>query len=171
MQAAVASAPAAPAPTFLRAVEPEDNILHTRTYDISITYDKYYQTPRVFLFGYDEVGRCTTPVRRRSCGHSDWLCAPCLACAQHHTPLTNEQVFEDVMQDYANKTVTFELNPHQPAAGLHASIHPCRHAETMKRIIDHVTGGGQEPRVDQYLFIFLKYVLVVAPLPVLWQCA
>lgn len=63
------------------------------------------------------------------------------------------------MQDYANKTVTFELNPHQPAAGLHASIHPCRHAETMKRIIDHVTAGGQEPRVDQYLFIFLKCVL------------
>lgn len=56
LQAAVASTPApAPAPTFLRAVEPEDNILHTRTYDISITYDKYYQTPRVFLFGYDEV--------------------------------------------------------------------------------------------------------------------
>jgi hypothetical protein len=23
---------------------------------MSITYDKYYRTPRVFLFGYDEVG-------------------------------------------------------------------------------------------------------------------
>ena len=31
------------------------NILRTRTYDMSITYDKYYQTPRVWLFGYDEV--------------------------------------------------------------------------------------------------------------------
>ena len=30
-------------------------ILKTRTYDISITYDKYYQTPKVWLFGYDEV--------------------------------------------------------------------------------------------------------------------
>lgn len=29
-----------------------DNIKLTRTYDVSITYDKYYQTPRVFLFGY-----------------------------------------------------------------------------------------------------------------------
>jgi len=27
----------------------------TRTYDISITYDKFYSTPRVWLFGYDEV--------------------------------------------------------------------------------------------------------------------
>lgn len=30
-------------------------IIHTRTYDLHITYDKYYQTPRLWLFGYDEV--------------------------------------------------------------------------------------------------------------------
>jgi hypothetical protein len=30
-------------------------IVHTRTYDLHITYDKYYQTPRLWLFGYDEV--------------------------------------------------------------------------------------------------------------------
>ncbi len=29
----------------------------TRTYDLSITYDKYYATPRLYLFGYDEVRR------------------------------------------------------------------------------------------------------------------
>ena len=29
-------------------------ILATRTYDLNITYDKYYQTPRLWLFGYDE---------------------------------------------------------------------------------------------------------------------
>ncbi|XP_041018673.1 autophagy-related protein 3 isoform X4 [Juglans microcarpa x Juglans regia] len=41
--------------TYLVAQEPdEDNILRTRTYDVSITYDKYYQTPRVWLTGYDE---------------------------------------------------------------------------------------------------------------------
>lgn len=33
----------------------EDAILQTRTYDLCITYDKYYQTPRLWLFGYDEV--------------------------------------------------------------------------------------------------------------------
>ena len=32
-----------------------DGILQTRTYDLNITYDKYYQTPRIWLFGYDEV--------------------------------------------------------------------------------------------------------------------
>lgn len=136
MEDTAAAVPAAPAAApFLRATEPEDNILRTRTYDITISYDKYYQTPRVFLFGYDE----------------------------HHTPLTSDQVFEDVMQDYANRTVTFETNPHQPAAGLHAAIHPCRHAETMKRIIDHVADGGQQVRVDQYLFVFLKFIQSVVP--------
>uniref|UniRef100_A0AAY4E6G1 Ubiquitin-like-conjugating enzyme ATG3 n=1 Tax=Denticeps clupeoides TaxID=299321 RepID=A0AAY4E6G1_9TELE len=33
----------------------EDAILQTRTYDLYITYDKYYQTPRLWLFGYDEA--------------------------------------------------------------------------------------------------------------------
>jgi ubiquitin-like-conjugating enzyme ATG3 len=42
---------------YLVAYEPDDDhILRTRTYDVSITYDKYYQTPRVWLTGYDEVG-------------------------------------------------------------------------------------------------------------------
>lgn len=30
-------------------------IVQTRTYDLHITYDKYYQTPRLWLFGYNEV--------------------------------------------------------------------------------------------------------------------
>ena len=33
----------------------ESGILQTRTYDLNITYDKYYQTPRMWLYGYDEV--------------------------------------------------------------------------------------------------------------------
>jgi ubiquitin-like-conjugating enzyme ATG3 len=36
-------------------------ILKTRTYDLYITYDKYYQTPRMWLFGYDELGRPLKP--------------------------------------------------------------------------------------------------------------
>ena len=33
----------------------KDNLIKMRTYDVMITYDKYYQTPRVWLIGYDEV--------------------------------------------------------------------------------------------------------------------
>lgn len=35
--------------------EDEDTVIRSRSYDIHITYDKYYRTPRVWLFGYDEV--------------------------------------------------------------------------------------------------------------------
>ncbi|RWW06827.1 hypothetical protein BHE74_00022872 [Ensete ventricosum] len=44
----------------------------------NVTYDKYYQTPRVWLTGYDEVWRM---------------------------PLQPELIFEDVNQDYKHKTV------------------------------------------------------------------
>lgn len=33
----------------------DGEIIHTRTYDLHITYDKYYQTPRLWFTGYDEV--------------------------------------------------------------------------------------------------------------------
>lgn len=33
----------------------KDSVIHTRTYDLHITYDKYYQTPRLWVIGYDEV--------------------------------------------------------------------------------------------------------------------
>ena len=42
--------------TCCSAIEPaKGNLLQVRTYDVMITYDKYYQTPRVWLIGYDEV--------------------------------------------------------------------------------------------------------------------
>lgn len=31
------------------------NLLQVRTYDCLISYDKHYQAPRFWLFGYDEV--------------------------------------------------------------------------------------------------------------------
>jgi ubiquitin-like-conjugating enzyme ATG3 len=44
-------------PTVLGSeIEPaKGNLLQVRTYDVLITYDKYYQTPRLWLLGYDEV--------------------------------------------------------------------------------------------------------------------
>lgn len=37
------------------AADAGSNIVETRTYDLFITYDKYYQTPRLWLAGYNEV--------------------------------------------------------------------------------------------------------------------
>ncbi|KAB2021818.1 hypothetical protein ERO13_D07G154200v2 [Gossypium hirsutum] len=119
---------------YLVAQEPDDdNILRTRTYDVSITYDKYYQTPRVWLTGYDESRMLLQP----------------------------ELVLEDVSQDHAHKTVTIEDHPHLP--GKHASVHPCRHGAVMKKIIDVLMSHGVEPEVDKYLFLFLKFVASVIP--------
>ena len=74
-----------------------DAVVHTRTYDLHITYDKYYQTPRLWVIGYDE----------------------------NRKPLTVEQMYEDVSQDHAKKTVTMESHPHLPGPNM-ASVHPCK---------------------------------------------
>jgi len=130
-----------------------DNILQTRTYDLSITYDKYYQTPRIWIFGYREDGM---------------------------TPLTPDEMFQDVMTDYVRRTVTIESHPF--VNGPHASIHPCQHGAVMKNIVHNLmasttpttgttaTDSSEEApppsnalTVEMYLFIFLKFVSSIIP--------
>ena len=57
-----------------------DAIKRVRMYDLSITYDLWTQTPRLWLQGYSEDGDL----------------------------LTQEEMFQDIMADYAKKTVTYE---------------------------------------------------------------
>lgn len=121
-----------------------------RRYDVSITYDKYYQTPRVWLLGFSDDGS--------------------------GRPLTGEEMMEDVIPDYAHRTVTVENHPH--VSGPHASIHPCQHGAVMKTIVRNLTkdsgreGEGKEgsegdgsggPSVEMYIFIFLKFVSSMIP--------
>ncbi|CAE6364019.1 unnamed protein product [Rhizoctonia solani] len=91
------------------------NLLQVRTYDVMITYDKYYQTPRIWLLGFDENG----------------------------TPLTPPQVFQDVSADHAFKTVTIESFPHISSLSA-ASVHPCKHADVMKKVIERMNAGVVE---------------------------
>ncbi|NDJ00206.1 hypothetical protein GWA97_14105, partial [Flavobacterium sp. LaA7.5] len=42
-------------------------------------------------------------------------------------------------------------------------VHPCRHAEVMKKIIETVAEGGGELGVHMYLLVFLKFVQAVIP--------
>lgn len=123
-----------PKNTSEEAVIEDGEIVKTRTYDLHITYDKYYQTPRLWLTGYDE----------------------------NRKPLTVEQMYDDVSQDHAKKTVTMETHPHMPGPPM-ASVHPCRHAVVMKKIIETVLEGGGELGVHMYLIIFLKFVQSVIP--------
>ncbi|KAI1726485.1 autophagocytosis associated protein, active-site domain-containing protein [Ditylenchus destructor] len=109
-------------------------LVSTRTYDLHITYDKYYQVPRFWLIGYNEQGK----------------------------PLTVEQMKEDFSQDHADKTITLESHPQMSNMVL-ATIHPCRHAAVMKRLIEQFTENGKELSVLHYLYIFLKFVQAVIP--------
>lgn len=91
------------------------NILSVRTYDCLISYDKYYQTPRMWLVGYDE----------------------------HGSPLKPAQIFEDISSDYAQKTVTIEPFPHSATLNT-ASIHPCKHASVMRKVIERMDASVKE---------------------------
>lgn len=42
---------------FVSVDEPDDTCHKVRSYDLSITYDFYYQTPRLWLIGYSEDGQ------------------------------------------------------------------------------------------------------------------
>ena len=108
-----------------------DGVLHTRTYNIYITYDNYYRTPRVWLFGYDEYGN----------------------------PLAQTQMFEDISPEHAQRTVTYETHPHEKFMAL--SVHPCKHANVMKRLISQSKDTIIRP--DQYLCVFLKFIGTVIP--------
>lgn len=111
----------------------DSNTVSCRSYDISITYDLYFQTPRMWLFGYNEKNEL----------------------------LSEKELFEDIMPDYAKKTVTLESHPHLGTKWV--SIHPCRHAEVMKRMID--IAEEQKGRIEIYnaLLVFLKFINSVIP--------
>jgi len=114
----------------------DDAIVRSRTYDVSISYDKYYQCARVWLYGYSE----------------------------NRQPLTQPEVLQDISVDHALKTVTLEAHPHiSTGAGLHASIHPCKHAAVMQKLCSELVASGRECRVEQYLFLFLKFISSVCP--------
>jgi len=100
-------------------VEPaRGNLLQVRTYDVMISYDKYYQTPRVWLIGYDENG----------------------------IPLVPAQIFQDISADHANKTVTIEPFIHSTSLQA-ASVHPCKHASVMKKVIERMNNSVVEEQL------------------------
>lgn len=120
-------------PTASKSADPNseiDSVVHCRSYDLHIVYNKYYQTPHLFLIGYDENKKM----------------------------LTVDQMFEDVSQDNAKKTVTFEQHPHMGRYFIYCSfvqlilndlhyflgpsmlaVHPCRHGDLMKKFIQIVS--------------------------------
>jgi len=97
--------------------------LRTRTYDLYITYDKYWRCPRLWLFGYDARGMVL--------------------------PISG--IMEDISSDYVDKTVTMETWPYYEGQSMSmATVHPCKHSHVMQTIIARQTERGDDVRVDQY---------------------
>ncbi|KAH9083913.1 putative E2-like enzyme [Lactarius deliciosus] len=128
------------------------NLLSVRTYDVMITYDKYYQTPRIWLLGYDEASGC------------------------NGTQLVPDQIFQDVTAEHAFKTVTIEAFPHSASLQA-ASVHPCKHASVMRKLIERMNAGvveeqksqrkgGSKDNKKKWLFkrgMFLKFIASIVP--------
>lgn len=57
------------------------------------------------------------------------------------------QVLQDVSAEHAQKTIT--VDPHPNLSVNAASIHPCRHAEVMKKLADNMAAGGSELKLEQ----------------------
>lgn len=104
-----------------------------RNYTLSITYDEYYHCPRIWLSGFDEEGNV----------------------------LKDEQIFEDVMNEYQNETVTVLEHPFLGIRQV--SIHPCKHSEVMKNLIGKAEENGGRIEPHQALFVFLKFMSSVIP--------
>ena len=120
-----------------------------RFYNVVVSYDQYYGSPRMYLFGYK--------------------------CGAQNVPLTKEEMMEDVYSANREKTATIDPHPFVQAPCI--SIHPCRHAEMMKRTLDRleqrfteeqeeVPEGERIPFVFptyMALFVFLKFITAVVP--------
>ncbi|KAH7309036.1 autophagocytosis associated protein [Stachybotrys elegans] len=79
-----------------------------RTYNLYIMYTPYYRTPRLYLSGYAPNGQ----------------------------PLPPQNMMDDIVGDYKDKTVTLEDFPFFANNIKMASVHPCKHADVMKSLLD-----------------------------------
>ena len=93
----------------------------------------YYCVPRMWLMGYNEKG----------------------------IPLTDEEMKEDIMPEYRNKTCTIEP---QTFTGIrNISVHPCRHSLLLKKMIKDFQNSGKKLEVEQSILLFLKFLQSVVP--------
>src|SRR5580704_14980237 len=59
---------------------------------------------------------------------------------QNRIQLTTPQIFQDISADHVSKTVTIEAFPHSTSLQA-ASVHPCKHASVMKKVIERMNNS------------------------------
>jgi ubiquitin-like-conjugating enzyme ATG3 len=110
-----------------------DGISKTNTYTINITYDNYHRTPRIWLYGFNKKG----------------------------FPLRHEDIYKDLSADHLGTTVTMEFHPYLEM--MHVSVHPCRHARAMMKLMRDDVGRGKLIESCKYLIYFLKFTSCIMP--------
>jgi ubiquitin-like-conjugating enzyme ATG3 len=116
-----------------KEVQANTEIIKSRTYDVTITYDLYYFVPRMWLMGYNEDGK----------------------------PLSDDEMKEDVMPEYRSKTVTIDPQPCTGIRNI--SVHPCRHSLLLKKMIKDFQNSGKKLEVEMSILLFLKFLQSVVP--------
>jgi ubiquitin-like-conjugating enzyme ATG3 len=111
----------------------DENVIKTRTYDVSVTYDFFYRVPRMWLTGYNENG----------------------------IPLEDKEINEDIMMEYIDRTVTIEKHPHTGVKSV--SIHPCKHSLLLLKMIENFERSGKKLEVHMSILLFLKFLHSVVP--------
>lgn len=99
-------------------------------YDISITYDETNRTPRMWVSGYSTIGE----------------------------PLDMDEMTHDLNIEFIGTIAT--MIPHPITGILNISIHPCRHAEGISRLI---AKNQTTYKVEQYLVYYLILMGCIFP--------
>ncbi|KAL6939259.1 hypothetical protein ACO0RG_003092 [Hanseniaspora osmophila] len=85
----------------------------TRYYDLYITYSTSYRVPKMYLVGFDSDG----------------------------LPLQPKAMMDDITPDYRSKTATIENLPFFKSKMTSVSIHPCKHSNVMRMLMNKKLEG------------------------------
>ncbi|KAJ3510272.1 hypothetical protein NLJ89_g4773 [Agrocybe chaxingu] len=170
-EATAAPKPKAPASAAVTEPNPAEaakgNLLQVRTYDVMITYDKYYQTPRVWLIGH----LC----RPRAQDGDDRTLHPLgLPPSRVRAPCKHASVMKKVIERMNTTVVAEQLaqrkspvtSPKDKDATKKKWFGTRKSSGSSKDVQVAAMEGEDEPegmRVDFYLVVFLKFIASIVP--------
>ena len=107
--------------------------LDEKYYYITLTYDNYYRTPRIWFNIYDSRG----------------------------IPLDHNNICKFLSVEHNKITVSMEKHPFLGTASV--SVHPCKHSEVMKKLIKIELEHNKEISIKKYFIFFFKFVSCIIP--------
>jgi ubiquitin-like-conjugating enzyme ATG3 len=104
-------------------------------YNVSITYDQYNRTPRIWFEGRNSHGKI----------------------------LSQNDIYSDFMVEYIKVSLTLEQHPILNINCI--SVHPCKHAFAMQKMFafELEKKEASEVHIEDYLVHFLKFASCVIP--------